>query len=322
MPPRERATMGRGLDRLTQLLAGALDRRRLGVAIAGAVLAPRLTDGADAKRKKKKKKPKRTGRPNGCPSNHICTGGRYVVACTTGRPIGAECCRGNEVCLDNERCITPCTDGRPRCGGSCCAATEICNANDQCDDALRDDLIRNGDAESGDASANGRTPVVIPDWTGTTGGTTVVAYGNTTGGWPEPDDPGPEERGVQLFTGGNHGVSEMTQTASVGEFATPIDGGSIGYELSGFLGGFGGQGDRAMLTAIFLDGVGDELDRGSIGPVTAADRGSATGLLFRSTTGSVPAGTRSIRFVLTQTRSSGSSHDGDADNLACVLRVT
>lgn len=316
---------GRRFDRLTQLLAGRLDRRGVAGVVTGALLTLSLAGDASGKKKKKNKKNRKkkpVGCRNGCPPNHICTGGRCVPACTPGRPCGAECCRNAEVCLNNVQCVVPCNDGRLRCGGVCCGPTEICNAANECDDALSDNLIRNGDAESGSASPNGRTPVVIPDWTGTTGGTTVVAYGNTTGGWPEPDDPGPDDRGVQLFTGGNHGVSEMTQTASVSEFAAPIDGGSIGYELSGFLGGFGGQGDRATLTAIFLDGDGDELDRDSIGPVTTADRNSATGLLFRSATGAVPVGTRSIKFVLTQTRSSGTSNDGYADNLSCVLRVT
>lgn len=306
---------------LTRQIAMSLDRRRLGGLATSLILAVTTAATVPARKKRKKKKKKRSpGCRNGCPPNHLCSGGRCVPACTTGRPCGAACCRNTEVCVD-EQCVVPCQDGRPRCGGVCCAANELCNANGQCDDALTGNLIDNGDAEAGEASPNGRTPVPIPGWTVTTGGTTVVEYGNTTGGWPDDEDPGPPDRGRQLFTGGNHGLSEATQTANVADFAAQIDGGRIAFELAGFLGGYASQGDNAKLTAIFLNAGGAELGLASIGPVTTAERASETGLLFRSTDGPVPIGTRQIKLVLTQTRSSGTSNDGYADNLSLVLRV-
>ena len=50
-------------------------------------------------------------------------------------------------------------------------------------------------------------------------------------------------------------------------------------------------------------------------PVSAADRGSQTSLQLREARGTVPAGTSTLRAVLTQTRREGSDNDGYADNL-------
>ncbi len=91
------------------------------------------------------------------------------------------------------------------------------------------------------------------------------------------------------------------------------------FVLSGFLGGFATQNDRATLTATFKDGGGGTLAIASIGPVTNVDRGNVTGLLFRTTSGSVPAGTRTVDLLLTLTRAAGFSNDGYADNLSLVL---
>ena len=66
------------------------------------------------------------------------------------------------------------------------------------------------------------------------------------------------------------------------------DEGGVTFVLSGFLGGFATQNDRATLTATFKDGGGGTLAIASIGPVTNVDRGNVTGLLFRTTSGSVP----------------------------------
>lgn len=56
-----------------------------------------------------------------------------------------------------------------------------------------------------------------------------------------------------------------------------------------------------------------------LGPVKAADRGGATGLVFRTASGFVPAGTRTIEVEVLFRRASGTNNDGCADNLSLTL---
>jgi len=56
-----------------------------------------------------------------------------------------------------------------------------------------------------------------------------------------------------------------------------------------------------------------------IGPVTEAQRGGVSELLFRSRTGVVPAGTRELKVELIMTREAGSDDDGLADSLSLVF---
>ena len=57
---------------------------------------------------------------------------------------------------------------------------------------------------------------------------------------------------------------------------------------------------------------------GTVGHVTAAERAGVTGLLTRSTNGSLPLGTRLIEFNLTNRVVTG-LNDASADNLSFVL---
>ncbi len=109
------------------------------------------------------------------------------------------------------------------------------------------------------------------------------------------------------------------QVLDVSNAASIIDTGKVPFTLSGYLGGYLDQRDNAILDAIFLPGNGST----SIGPVLLADRMNQsglpyTGLLFRSTTGFIPAGTRQIDFRLTLNGIDGAQNDGYADNLSFV----
>ena len=180
-------------------------------------------------------------------------------------------------------------------------------------------LIVNGNAESGPGAADIGNHVAVPGWT-VSGGLTVVRY--DAGGAPKSDDPGPAARGLNCFIGGaNTALSSATQTVKVGTAATVIDASKVIYTLSGYLGGYADQDDNATLVATFRGAGGTSLGKAMIGPVTAAQRGNKTGMLQRSTSGTVPAGTRSIGLVLTMTRTAGSDNDGSADNLALVLHA-
>jgi hypothetical protein len=180
-------------------------------------------------------------------------------------------------------------------------------------------LIVNGNAEAGPGSPDGTTLPVpnAPGWT-LTGNFTVVQY-NAPGGFPLSTDPGPPARGSNYFAGGNNASSSAAQTINVAAGAATIDGGTATYSLSGWLGGFSSQDDNAALTVTFRNAGATAIGSATIGPVTAADRGSATGMLLRTATGAVPVGTRTIDVVLQLTRVSGTYNDGYADELSLVL---
>ena len=179
-------------------------------------------------------------------------------------------------------------------------------------------IITNGNAEDGAASPTGVTVVPVQSWT-TTGNFTVVSY-SLGSGFPTTADPGPSDRGANFFAGGPGNVaSSASQVIDLSSSAVDIDTGSVLFDLSGFLGGFNSQGDNAMFTATFKDAGGSILEVFSIGPVTAADRGNTTGLLSRSTSGSVAIGARTVELDLQMTRLEGEYNDGYADNLSLVL---
>jgi hypothetical protein len=182
-------------------------------------------------------------------------------------------------------------------------------------------LIINGDAEAGSGSASGFEVVSIPDWT-TTSNFTVVLY-DAVGGFPLTTSPGPTDRGDNFFAGGpSNGFSTASQVIDVSSGSGVIDQGDAEFDLSGFLGGFDGQGDNMTLQAFFRNASDAILGNAIIGPVTVGERNSITGLLERSTSGQVPLGTRNILVQLTATRLAGDYNDGYADNLSLVLTDT
>jgi hypothetical protein len=113
-------------------------------------------------------------------------------------------------------------------------------------------------------------------------------------------------------------TGSMTQTVNVSSAATAIDGGSVTYNLSGWLGGWTTYAGYATVTATFLNAAGGAIGTAaSLPTVTAANRGNTTGFLARSATGAVPALTRGIRVTVGFVNSSGES--GYADNLSLTL---
>jgi serine/threonine protein kinase len=188
---------------------------------------------------------------------------------------------------------------------------------------LGQNLIVNGDAESGGGATDGLTVVAVPGWTTIAGAFTAVAY--NTIAFPQTTEPGPADRGKNFFAGGpglgrDNGTSTATQNIDVSPIAHAVDTDTISFALSGYLGGYGEQGDEATLVLQFL-GAGDKsLGQTSIGPVTASDRNSQTQLLMRSISGKVPAGTRSVTLMLIMKKFAFDYNDGYADNLSLVLQ--
>jgi hypothetical protein len=179
-------------------------------------------------------------------------------------------------------------------------------------------LIVNGNAEQGTSSPNGYDVVPdVPGWI-RRGGFTVVAYGAA-------DFPGVQTASAiggskSFFAGGpGNAGSGVTQSIDVSSKSALIDSGKAKATLAGYLGGYGGQNDSLSAAAIFLDESGARLGAIKIGPVTAAERKLATGMLKKTKTGIVPSKTRTIRVTLGANRTAGAYNDGYADNLSLTI---
>jgi len=197
-------------------------------------------------------------------------------------------------------------------------------------------LLVNPGAEFGDPSLSGYSSVSIPGWT-VTGTPTVIKYGTLRRlpwplGSPGPTLPaalgfprsqnGPPDGGVQLFGGGNVATATLTQTVDLSGAASNIDTGTVPYTLSGWLGGFLEDPSAASVTVAFLAADQSQLSTGKIGPVTVLDRRLRTALLERDTTGTIPAGSRSARVVVTLKDSNpviGNYNNAYADNVSFTV---
>ncbi|WP_441249827.1 ricin-type beta-trefoil lectin domain protein [Kitasatospora sp. McL0602] len=178
-------------------------------------------------------------------------------------------------------------------------------------------LIVDPGGEAASCTMNGADGMTVPGWTIAKGEPNVICYANTTG-YPTTSTPGSPTRAGAFFSGGGTGDSRLTQTADVSSAATAVDAGGVSYNLGGWLGGYSSQNDRVALTATFLGATGSTLGSSQIGPVSNTDRGNTTEFLQRAATGTLPAGTRSIRVDLTFIWSSGVL-DGYADDLSLTL---
>jgi hypothetical protein len=174
-----------------------------------------------------------------------------------------------------------------------------------------------GNGSAASCSQSGYDETTDPGWMITSGDPNVVCYAND-GGFPGSSVPGAQP-GAGYFTGGQRGSSSMTQTVNVSADASAIDGGTATYNLSGWLGGWSSQNDRAGVAATFLNSAGGSVGSTQIGPVTAADRGNTTEFLQRSATGTIPAGTRSIRVDVNFTWTAGQTTDGYAEDLSLTV---
>jgi len=187
-------------------------------------------------------------------------------------------------------------------------------------------LIVNGNAEAGPGTSDESVVEPVPGWT-RHGSVDVIQYAATSGNFVAVTDPGPTDRGKNFFYGGADGLdnfgdnttTSLTQTINISAASVLITTGSVQYTLSGWLGGFSSQDDNAKLTVQFVGATGQALGTASVGPVLAADRNNNDGLVLRTTTGKVPAGTVAINVVLLFTKVAGGDNDGSADDLSLLL---
>ncbi|HEY2674772.1 MAG TPA: hypothetical protein VGJ07_30935 [Rugosimonospora sp.] len=133
--------------------------------------------------------------------------------------------------------------------------------------------------------------------------------GSTPATAPNPAPPG--------FTTQVQGI---TTTATQVIDVSSLNAGGQPYKLAGLLGGYGTQSDFAMLTATFQGSNGNTLGTDRLGPVTAAERGNATGLFPTWRYGTVPAGTAKVLITLELTAiNSGADNNGTAEELSLTF---
>ena len=164
----------------------------------------------------------------------------------------------------------------------------------------------------------------IPGWTTSTNFTEHTYDPAGSANFPDVAASAAINGGKQFFAGGpengaGNGVETATQVLSIASAASQIDSGGVAATLSADLGGFADQEDQASAAASFLGSAGQQLGRVAIAPVTAADRHDTTELLARTGSAAVPAGTRSVRVVMTATKFAGAYNDAYLDNLSLTL---
>ncbi len=176
-------------------------------------------------------------------------------------------------------------------------------------------LVFNGDAEWTSGTDNYATNRGIAWWFDL-GSTTLGIYGANSA-FPSATAPGPNSRGANFFLGGTTDAA-ISQRINISDLAADIDNPGVDFLLSGWFGGARTEQDAAGLSAAFLDASRTVLGARNIGNVTAGERTGITGLLERSATGTLPAGTRYVEFTLTNHVVSG-NNDASADDLSFVL---
>lgn len=184
---------------------------------------------------------------------------------------------------------------------------------------LGNNVLTNGDAECGDAGATNGSVTSIPGWVnaGTDSAKmSTIAYGGAS--YPSASSPGPTDRGNAFFSGGQDNTATLTQEVPLAGVSQDVAAG-LRYNLNGWLGGYKAQTDTAKVVVTFKSSTGATVGTAQIGPVTHTDRNDVTGLLQRTATGTVPAGTQSASVVVTASKDTGTNNDGYSDSLSLVF---
>ncbi|CAF1650045.1 unnamed protein product [Rotaria magnacalcarata] len=185
-------------------------------------------------------------------------------------------------------------------------------------------MVINGDGETGSCAMNAE--VVSPPGWNYNGSITQVYYNDSILIYGAPAFYGPgagtTDRGNCLFYGQTTIIASIWQTINLTNYADSalIDTGTVKFNLSAWLGGVSNQNDSATVFLSFTDQANQTIgSMTSIGPVLDTDRGGLTILIFRQTTGLVPAGARSTTVLVTFTWARGGYNNGYADNIGVYL---
>ena len=173
---------------------------------------------------------------------------------------------------------------------------------------LGTNLVVNPGAEAGPSAPSTGVALYIPGWS-TINDLSVAPYGGT--GWIQLTDPGPVDRGVNLFSKVVPNDTYMSQDIDVSAAASLIDASQVTYAVSAWLGGLGGV--SPTLNYTFFDWSGNQLAAtGQLGPVSH----TVTGLFEKSNSGTLPHGTRRVNITLNFL---AGTLDAMADNIAFTL---
>lgn len=181
--------------------------------------------------------------------------------------------------------------------------------------AVTGNLIRNPGAETVFGESD------IPQWEVPAGlGTPRLFFYDAQPGNPAPDGPGPMDRGMHLFAGGNSPFSGLRQSLEVTPgLSAVINEGRQRFSFSAFLGGNGAQSDHATATLVFRNANQQVLGQVRLSPVTVLERGGQTGLFPVEANGYVPPNTAFMVIDLTFQGGDGEFNDAYADNIQLML---
>lgn len=155
---------------------------------------------------------------------------------------------------------------------------------------LGNNLIVNGDAETGSAGTPSVAAATIPGWT-PTGKANMLPYGLT--GYLLVSEPAPQNHGFQYFACASASCL-LTQNIDVSSAASAISGGNVKFIASAFLGARAG-GQTAQVTVAFENAGGQQFGTATLGPAGF----NGDGLSLQQQIGLVPPGTVRIAVTLT-----------------------
>lgn len=187
-------------------------------------------------------------------------------------------------------------------------------------------LIFNGDGELDRGFSDREFDHVIAGWrdqehTGTADGhhsMTLLRAGSDVR-YTGPGNETVDSQGENIFAGGSVGSSsKVTQTLDVGGLRADIDASRTAFQLSGYLGSRGGNADRMIFTAYFLDETHDLLGTAVLDGAAPPGQSSGIVLTYHEADGLVPPGTSSIVFDL-HAVGTGDGVDAFADQLSFEL---
>jgi hypothetical protein len=184
---------------------------------------------------------------------------------------------------------------------------------------LSENLLVNSDAEAHRCTRDWTAQSPVPGWRVVRGAASVLCYDAfaSTGVTPIlPADPAP---GNALFAG--PGIdSAIEQTVDVRAAVSAIDASAVSYDLSGWLGGWSGREQSAIVTAVFLNDRGEATGAPAVlGDPDLQAHAAQTGLAALRVGGPVPVGTRAITVTIDFPSGAVSFQNALADNVQLKL---